>query len=235
MYRGQEKPRSGRSSSQISNVPISYSRSCSPPKMRLARRSFVMETNGRAVARPVLMLKYSRPATKPTGELLVRSAPNRRKTEWNNGRNMGTTMDRVIGVITSGRISPRFRFVQTWRSSQGLGSGMAVMGLAWRNQSTPSRIAHSISCGEPSFFSMRRTNRPSRRTDLRSSEDSLPTRFWRIIVRFFFCRRKRSGWTVPETRASPRPWHDSITIRLRLPVTGSRLKATPAASGSICC
>ena len=47
---------------------------------------------------------------------------------------------------------------------------------------------------------------------------------------------KRSGSTSPETRASPTPQVDSITIFERSPLTGLSVKSTPAErAGTIRC
>ena len=47
---------------------------------------------------------------------------------------------------------------------------------------------------------------------------------------------KTSGFTRPETRASPRPKLASTVATFRLPVTGSAVNSMPAASGkTICC
>ncbi|GAA2899130.1 hypothetical protein GCM10020220_105870 [Nonomuraea rubra] len=54
---------------------------------------------------------------------------------------------------------------------------------------------------------------------------------WRSRIRPSWTR-KRSGFTAPETTASPSPGLASITLSRRLPVTGLAVNITPATRAS---
>ena len=133
-----------------------------------------------------------------------------------------------------------------------------VIGRDCRMKRLGPASAHSMSCGAPKTFSTLSARRASfcataseidglsaragetgRSTGEPVGEKAVSTDFVEIerstIRRLPRSITKRSGVTLPETSASPRPQQASTMMRSGLPETGSAVKTTPAASAATSC
>ncbi len=113
-------------------------------------------------------------------------------------------------------------------SGSGAWSGRAVIGRAWSSTSSPPARAHSMSWGAPSWASTRRASAATSAATSASMAPSGAARHVAAAPRTIHS----SGDAPPATSRSPRPRTAFTTVVSRSPVTGSALKATPAASAA---
>ncbi len=169
---------------------------------------------------------------------------SRNSTAWNSSpssvhtcsraRLRGAKTDRVNGVQGSGEWLVS-RVQNPAGGSAGTGSGVpvrrarVVIGRDWRTTTSPSAVtAHSTSWGRPSTRSARRARS--------ATVAAVPASITPTASGDRRCGASRtshrSGVTAPETSRSPTPWAASTTTTPRSPVTGSAVKATPAATAA---
>ncbi len=108
-------------------------------------------------------------------------------------------------------------------------SGRAVIGRAWRIQSTPAPSrAHSMSCGIPRAPAIRRDSLAISSACRASMADSGCRRAMASRPR----TTHSSPAAAPETSRSPRPRTAVTMLDDRSPVIGSAVRTTPAAAGA---
>ena len=148
----------------------------------------------------------------------------------------------------------RWRCAVRSTSSQASTSASVVIGRDWSRYSSPPRMAHSMSCGQPKCRATplancqrRYTSRP-RRQGCRRRPSSTGHSSFAPAARYAclsaitasstrpvsFSSRSTSGCTRPETTVSPSPQLASRSISRLRPSCGLAVKSTPATSAETC-
>ena len=107
----------------------------------------------------------------------------------------------------------------------------AVIGRACSSSTSRPVHAHSTSCGVPARSATSRTAAATRRTASSGKASASTPRRSAVVSTPRASSTKRDGTVVPPIRPSASPATASMTT-CRAPVTGSTLKAAPAARGS---
>jgi hypothetical protein len=189
-----------------------------------AGRSLPPSGTSRVYSQPPICLHSSVSARSPN------SAKVRRRARL---RGSSRATERLIGVHGLGAwLASRSQNPGGTSTGTGTGtgawSGRAVIGRAWSSTNSPPASAHSMSWGAPSRASTRRASAATRAATSASMAPSGAARQVASPPR----TTHSSGDTMPATSRSPRPRTALTTAVSTSPVTGSALKATPAASAA---